>query len=251
MAISPNKPPAAAGNPDLAGVRRIAEKLNDIAITIDRLGWRPLIHAGGDKALDILLTAYEAADRIASIRGQTLGRGSRAFRTGKTLSNALSNSIASWRCNLSRICITRFSFLSRRRTAAHTFPARLWLDAGVIVAGGSDYSKMPPNPFGESISSSRATQRKMGVKGVGEHAVTREQALRMYTNYAAYMTFEEDLKGSIEVGKLADLVILSDDYLTAPDKQLREMKPLATVVGGKVVYQDARYDASFPVALTR
>ena len=118
------------------------------------------------------------------------------------------------------------------------------------AAGGSDYSKMPPNPFEGSYFFVTRDTKKWGIKGA-EHAVTREQALRMYTNYAAFLTFEEQLKGSIKAGKLADLGILSDGYLTAPDTQLREMKPLATMVGGKVVYQDAGYDAQFPTALTR
>ena len=54
----------------------------------------------------------------------------------------------------------------------------------------------------------------------------------------AYLTFEEKRKGSIETGKLADLVVLSEDILTCPEKQIESMKALMTLVGGKVVYRD-------------
>jgi predicted amidohydrolase YtcJ len=66
--------------------------------------------------------------------------------------------------------------------------------------------------------------------------VSREQALRMATIDAAYLSFDEKRKGSIEVGKLGDLVLLSDDLLTCDAERIKEIQPLATVVGGKVVH---------------
>ena len=69
-----------------------------------------------------------------------------------------------------------------------------------------------------------------------EHAVARQEALRMATWNNAYLTFEEEIKGSIEPGKLADFVVLSDDLLTVPDDQLGEIAVLMTVVGGEVVF---------------
>ena len=70
-----------------------------------------------------------------------------------------------------------------------------------------------------------------------EQLVTREEALRMFTIDAAYSVFEENIKGSHEPGKLADLVVLSDDYLTVPDDQIKEITPLLTLLGGKVVHE--------------
>jgi predicted amidohydrolase YtcJ len=66
--------------------------------------------------------------------------------------------------------------------------------------------------------------------------VTREEALRMYTMGGAWFTFEEDRKGSIEVGKFADLAVLSGDYLTVPEEQIRGLESVLTIVGGRVVY---------------
>jgi predicted amidohydrolase YtcJ len=76
-----------------------------------------------------------------------------------------------------------------------------------------------------------------GVVYGANEKVTREQALRMYTSSGPYYTFEEKLKGSIEPGKLADLVVLSDDFMTVPEDRIKDIKAVTTIVGGKVVYQ--------------
>ena len=67
--------------------------------------------------------------------------------------------------------------------------------------------------------------------------MTREQALRSYTLDAAYAAFEEELKGSLAPGKLADIVVLSKDILTVPQEQIREARVLYTIVGGKVLFE--------------
>ena len=66
--------------------------------------------------------------------------------------------------------------------------------------------------------------------------VTREEALRMYTIGGAWLTFDEANKGSIEVGKFADLAVLNGDYLTVPEDQIRSLESLLTIVGGRIVY---------------
>lgn len=69
-----------------------------------------------------------------------------------------------------------------------------------------------------------------------ENAVTREQALRGMTIWAAFACFQEKKRGSIERGKDADFVILSDDIMTAPDNQLRGIKTIRTVIAGETVF---------------
>ena len=75
-----------------------------------------------------------------------------------------------------------------------------------------------------------------GVLG-SEQAITREEALRLYTMGSAYTQFVEEEQGSIEAGKLADLVVLSDDIMTIPDEQIRDIEALTTILGGEVVYE--------------
>ena len=74
------------------------------------------------------------------------------------------------------------------------------------------------------------------VYGASE-AISREQALRLYTSAAARDTFEEGRKGTLEPGKLADLVVLSADYVAVPEDQIKDIKADVTIVDGKVVFQ--------------
>jgi predicted amidohydrolase YtcJ len=70
-----------------------------------------------------------------------------------------------------------------------------------------------------------------------EQAISREEALKMYTINNAMASFEEDVKGSIEQGKFADLVVLSNDILTCPADSIKEITPILTMVNGKKVFQ--------------
>ena len=71
-----------------------------------------------------------------------------------------------------------------------------------------------------------------------EERINREQALKMWTWNGAYLTFDEEVKGSIEPGKFADLAVISKDYLTCPVDEIKDIEALATIVGGKVVYEN-------------
>ena len=71
--------------------------------------------------------------------------------------------------------------------------------------------------------------------------LTREEALRLYTVGSAWFSFDEGRKGSIELGKLADLAVLNADYLTVPDDQIRALESLLTVVGGREIYTAGPY----------
>ena len=117
-------------------------------------------------------------------------------------------------------------------------------DAGLIVAGGSyhmikfdSYAAINPyNPFfGMWMAITRKTSD--GTVYNPEQKINREEALRMWTMNAAYLSFEEKVKGSLEPGKHADFVIIDRDILTCPEDELREIQVLETVLAGKTVYQ--------------
>jgi predicted amidohydrolase YtcJ len=114
---------------------------------------------------------------------------------------------------------------------------RTFLDQRFLVAGGTDSPVIPYNPFWSIYHFITRDTISDGVYGPSER-ITREEALRVYTINNARLTFEEKLKGSIEPGKLADLVVLSGDYLTVPEKAIESLKPVATMIGGRFVYVD-------------
>ena len=70
-----------------------------------------------------------------------------------------------------------------------------------------------------------------------DNAMTREQALRSYTLSNAYAAFEEDIKGSLTPGKLADIVVMSTDIMTAPPEEVAAAKVLYTIIGGEVLFE--------------
>ena len=70
-----------------------------------------------------------------------------------------------------------------------------------------------------------------------EQKITRAEALKTHTIWAAYLQFAEQERGSLETGKLADLVVIDRDYLTCPEAQIREIRPVMTVLNGRVVYE--------------
>lgn len=121
-------------------------------------------------------------------------------------------------------------------------PLRTMIEAGIPVGAGTDafrsgnYSPMLSLWWlvtGKTVAGTALRDRRQNL--------TRAEALRLYTIGSAWFTFDEGRKGSIEVGKLADLAVLNADYLTVPEDQIRSLQSLLTVVGGRVVYTAGPY----------
>ena len=115
----------------------------------------------------------------------------------------------------------------------HNNPLRSPMDHGIKVAISSDIL-----PIGPMVGIYAAVTRK-GMTGTvygADEAITREEAIRAYTATGAYLNFEEDIKGSIEPGKFADMIVLSDDILSVTDEQIMDIRVLGTYVDGKLVY---------------
>jgi len=126
-----------------------------------------------------------------------------------------------------------------RERAEEVTPLKTYLEAGFLVVGGTDSPVVPFNPFWEIYHFNTRDTISDGVYGADQRVQSREALLRMLTINYARLTGEDNIKGSIEPGKLADFVILLDDILTAPAKRLLTMKASATYVGGKEVYHSA------------
>ncbi|MFC1900453.1 amidohydrolase [Chloroflexota bacterium] len=110
------------------------------------------------------------------------------------------------------------------------------VDSGSVVAAGSDSPIVPDNPLA-GIYGAVTRLSETGNQLNQEECISAEQALAMYTINAAYSSFEEGIKGSITEGKLADMVLLSDNPLTVPSEKLMDIKVEMTIIGGEVVWE--------------
>lgn len=124
--------------------------------------------------------------------------------------------------------------VERAREGAYAW--RKLIDARAVVTNGTDAPVEDLNPLG-SFYASVTRRMKDGRQFFPEHCLTRDEALKSYTLAAADAAFEDDIKGSLTAGKLADIVVLSRDIMTVPEEEIRQTEVLYTIVGGKVVYR--------------
>jgi len=108
--------------------------------------------------------------------------------------------------------------------------------SGIVWGLGSDATAVAPaNPFYTLWFA--VTGRMIGGRKVNRQTVSREDALIAYTRSNARFVFQESNLGSIQPGRYADLLVLDRDYLRVPSDQIKDIKPLMTLVGGKIVYE--------------
>ena len=222
---------ASPPRPSGADVTAAAEILAAAAAS----GWPVQTHAVTTEGLDIVLDGYQNADRVRPIgplrwsvthaEGITPAQLDRARRLGVTVQLRSQSVIG-----------------NQRAVAAHGAPAarrmpplRLVSGSGLAWGLGTDGTRAAQiNPF---ITLWWAvTGRCLGGDVVLDEPISREQALVAHTRSNAKLMFRENHLGSIGPGLLADLVVLDRDYLTVPEGQIRDIRPVATIVGGKVVY---------------
>jgi predicted amidohydrolase YtcJ len=219
------------------------EQLQTFCVEAARRRWAVTAHCAGEAAMDVLLDAYEFADRFVPIRDL-------------------------------RFCITHANFPSQHNlercrklgVCADIQPAWLYKDGDTLlrllgpermrwfqpyqswwkyttIGGGSDHMiRTDPfhstNPWSPWLGMWVAITRRLESGQVHQpgEALTREQALRLYTINNAYLHREEKRKGSLEVGKLADFILIDRDIFTCPVDDIRDTRVLLTVVGGRIVY---------------
>lgn len=126
--------------------------------------------------------------------------------------------------------------LGPERTCAESYVWRSLMDSGATVTNGTDVPVEDIDPIASFYASVTRTTAN-GEAFCPEQRMTREEALRSYTINNAYAAFEEELKGSITPGKLADIVVLSKDIMTVPEDEIPAARVVYTVLGGKVVYR--------------
>ena len=127
--------------------------------------------------------------------------------------------------------------LGRARAKYGAYPWRSLLDAGAVIANGTDAPVEDVDPLESFYASVTRKRIDNGFTFFPEQCMTRYEALKSYTIDAAYAGIEEDIKGSLEPGKLADIVILSHDLLQCSEDEILDTEVLYTLVGGEIKYQ--------------
>lgn len=126
--------------------------------------------------------------------------------------------------------------LGARRCAEGAYVWRKLLDSGAVISNGTDAPVEDIDPIA-NFHASVTRLMSDGERFYPDQRMTREEALRSATLDAAYAAFEDDRKGSLTPGKLADVVVLSRDILTVPEEEIREAEVVYTIVGGAVAYE--------------
>jgi predicted amidohydrolase YtcJ len=213
----------------------------DLCVKAD---WQLCVHAIGDRAnrevLDVMAEAMKRnADAIAKRGGDLRWRIEHAqhLHPDDIPRFAKLGVIASMQaCHATSDGPFVVARLGQRRAKSGAYVWQSLIKCGAKVINGTDAPVEPLDPiacFYASITRRMAS----GAEFFPEERMTREQALRSYTLDAAYAAFEEDSKGSVEKGKLADMVVLSEDILAAEAEKIRGAKVDVTIVGGKVVFE--------------
>ena len=208
-------------------------------------GWKFTAHVTGGAGVDTLLAAYESVHESTSLQEKRFSIIHGNFFTSEAIAKMKAMGIyadmqPAWFLKDTELLL---HVLGQDRME-NFHPYRSLTEAGVVVNAGSDHMvKMDPddaiNPYNPFTAMWSLVTRKTSTGNVyfPSEAVSRQEALKMYTIYNAMASFEERLKGSIEPGKLADLVVLSDDLMTCPEDSIRFIRPLMTIVDGKIIYQ--------------
>ena len=237
-----------ADAPDTSGyLTEKPEELKPMFEEALRSGIQVETHAIGDRANRLILDLYEQAFKAVPPNARKIREPRwrvehaqivdpvdipRFAKLGVIPSMQPSHAISDLFFALSRLGIDRLA-------AAYAWQS--FLKSGSIICGGSD----APVERGEPMIEFYAAVARKSIRGESaegwhpEQAVSREQALKMFTIWPAYGVFEENDKGSIEVGKLADFTVLSQDILKIPEPEILKSRCVMTMIGGEVVFESA------------
>ena len=236
------------------------EKARFLIQEYNRRGWNMSIHinsGGADDSSELVIAALEEANKVNPIAGRRI-----SFEHGFGLGNpdhirrarALdiifgANPVLSYYASarsmrmheiMEQVRIAKITETDpwKRTVRDWGLPLRDWFDAGLTVTGGSDNPAVvydTDQPFlGQYAALTGNTLAGVLLPG---QTVTREEMLRMYTINVAYSCWQEDIRGSIEKGKLADMVVVDRDILSCADEEIRDLQVLQTYIGGELVFE--------------
>lgn len=224
-------------DPDLKGIQLYTqEEADDIIIKAHNAGFNVSAHAVGDAAVNVILTSIERA----------MAQNPRPCRHRIEHCGIISEELLARIKKAGIVPIPNPGFFNENAEiyvkyygsrVNYMFPLKSYLDNGIIAALGSDSPVIAADPMiGLYGAMTRADKCSGTVAGQGQ-CIGIMDAIRMYTCNGAYASLEEDIKGSIEPGKLADLVVLSENILETPVEKIKSVKADMTVIDGEIVYE--------------
>ncbi|HEV3201351.1 MAG TPA: amidohydrolase, partial [Bryobacteraceae bacterium] len=234
--------------PDLPA--SLEAELTEVVSLLAKSRWPFRVHATYDESITRFLNVFEGVNRDVPFDGLRW-----FFDHAETISEkniervkALGGGIAVQ----DRMAFQGEYFIDRygKKAAEHSPPIRRMLATGVPVGAGSDATRVASyNPL-VSLYWLVAGKTVGGATLYPEaNRLDRAEALRRYTLGSAWFTGEEDKKGSVEVGKLADFAVLSADYFSVPEEEIKRIESVLTIVGGKVVYGAGEFERLAPPPL--
>lgn len=230
-------PPGVIGEPNNLGVLRwTPADMQKAHLIAARAGWQLETHAIGDRAIDEVLDSYAAVIQQLGLKDHRFrvvhaGISTPAVQKRLRELNVLVDGnppfvywIGSW-----------FAKYGPERVR-WSYPAESYIENGIVEAAGSDVPVTPLSPWWGIWAAVVRRDLQSGQILAPEERISVEQALTLYTRNGAYAGFEEDRKGTLEPGKLADFIVVDRDVLTIPPDELKDVKVLQTFVGGRKVY---------------
>ena len=211
--------------------------LNERFTRANAAGFQMCAHAIGDRAITMILDAYEVAltkhPRVdARPRIEHCGMCTPEHLRRMTAMGVLAIPQPSFIYYLGDSYIENFT----EEQLALSYPGRAWFDHGIVAVGSSDVPVVSADPF-VNIRSAVTRLTQDGDRMGPDQGVTIDEAIRMFTLNGAYASFEEKIKGSIAPGKLADLVVLDRDPRTVEPEELHTLRAEMTIIDGHIVHE--------------
>ena len=225
------------GRPDDFGILTMTQQeVHDAVEEAHRAGWQVAIHANGDVAIDMVLNAYERVQKLWP-RADCRHRIEHCSLVNPSLLQRIEDA------GVIPVPFYTYAYYHGEKWREYgaekmewMFAHKSFLDHGIPAAPGSDH---PPGPFEPLMAlTSMVTRTDYAGRTWGpSQRITLDQALRVCTRNGAYASFEENEKGSITAGKLADFVVLERDPHDVDPSEILNLRVARTVLGGKTVYE--------------
>lgn len=215
-------------------------KMPEMIAAADKAGLQIVVHAIGDRANATVFDNFSKAEQANGIRDRRFRIEHAQHLRQEDIKRFGAQKVIASMQPFHIIDDGRWAWkrLDEKRLKG-TYAFRTILDSGGVLAFGSDSPVAPLNPIlGVYAAVTRRTLDDKNPNGwLPEQKISVEETVRAFTWGSAYAEFQDNIKGTIEVGKLADFVILSDDIFTIDPIKIRDVKVFSTIVNGKVVYE--------------